>query len=114
MKKLLVFAVAAVASSGAAAQSTGRYLVSDPTTVTRVTHCVYTRPSTPAPIVYESPVEDVVGGKRCKIDLTSISDPRTGTVTVAFKDSAVGEVGPSASFTFLVPLSGATGLRLSN
>lgn len=114
MKKTLVFIVGTVVSTGAAAQSTGRYLVSDPTDVARVTHCVYTRPSTPSPIVTEHPVEVVPTGKRCKIDLVSMNDPRTGTVTVAFKDSALQEVGPSASFTFLVPIPGATGLRVSN
>lgn len=107
-------AVTALVAAPAFGQSTGRYLVSDPTDVVRVTHCVYTRPSTPAPIVTESPVEVVTGGKRCKFDLIAMNDPRTGTVTVAYKDAVAQEVGPTSSFTFLVPLPTSTGLRISN
>jgi len=86
------------------------FLVSDPTTVARVTHCVMVR-TTPTSVTTEWAVESVTGGKRCKIDLAN--DPQTGTVTVAFKDAAAGEVGPAAAFTFPVPITGPTGLRLS-
>ncbi len=67
--------------------------------------CVYTRA---APV--ESPVVvDVVNGlpangnRICKIDLAT--DPKTGTVTLALRDSVLGVTGPTASFTFPGALS---------
>jgi hypothetical protein len=111
MRKILFLAVvAALTSSSAQAQTPPRYLVSDANAPARVTHCVLTRPTTP-PTVYESPAELVGSMKRCKIDLIGLSIPMIGTVTVAYKDAAVPEVGPSASYTFLDPIPSATGLR---
>ena len=102
MRKLLVL-LAALAPAAQAAP----FLVSDPTTVDRVTHCVLTR----AGVSSESPVEVVTGGKRCKIDLAS--DPKTGTVTVAFKDQVLGDTGPSATFSFPPALQAPQGMRLA-
>lgn len=50
------------------------------------------------------------GNRTCHIDLAS--DPRTGTVTVALKDSIQGDTGPAASFTFGSPLHAPGNLRL--
>jgi len=113
---LRAFAVAGAALAALAigmavrAQVPGQYLVSDWAPYPRITHCVYTR----AGVAVDTPAEQSGMDRRCKVDLLALKDPKTGTVTVAFKDAALGEVGPSASFTFPVPLSAPAGLRLSN
>lgn len=105
MKRLLVLALAVVPCA-VSAQTKWQWLVSDPTTVERVTHCVFTRGA----VSTDSPVEVVTGGKRCKISI--VNDPQTGTVTVAFKDAVLGDVGPSATFPFPSALPGVEGMRV--
>lgn len=74
------------------------FLVSDPIPATQgaytVSHCAYTR----AGVTTNHPVEAVAGGVRCLIDLAS--DPKTGTVQVAFRDGALGVNGPTTGFDF--------------
>lgn len=74
------------------------FLVSDPIPAVQgaylIDSCAYVRSgSTSYPAV-----EVVAGGVRCKIDLAG--DPKTGTVTVAFRDSVLGVVGPTSAFAF--------------
>jgi hypothetical protein len=54
-------------------------------------------------------VESVTGGVRCNIDLAS--DAKSGTVTVAFRDSVLGETGPTSNFAFGT-IGAPSGLRL--
>lgn len=74
------------------------FLVSDPAPQVQgaytVSHCAYTRGTTTT----LHAVETVTGGIRCRIDLAS--DPKTGTVTVAFRDNALGVTGSTATFSF--------------
>jgi hypothetical protein len=75
------------------------FLIGD-VTDTRADTCIYTRSSSvSSPVVVDATNGLPANGNRiCKIDLAS--DPRTGTVTVALKDSIQGDTGPTASFTF--------------
>ena len=63
--------------------------------------CVYRRGAvdTPSPIVVD-PVNGLPanGNRICKIDLAS--DPRTGTVSVAVRDSVLNQTSAFASYTF--------------
>lgn len=74
------------------------FLVSDPVPASQgaytISHCAYTRSG----VTTNHAVEAVTGGVRCRIDLAS--DPRTGTVSVAFRDNALTTDGPATSFTF--------------
>lgn len=74
------------------------FLVSDPVPASQgaytISHCSFTRGTTTT----THPVEAVTGGVRCRIDLAS--DPRTGTVQVAFRDNALATDGPSTPFAF--------------
>ncbi len=74
------------------------FLVSDPVPASQgaytISHCAYTRSG----VTTNHAVEAVTGGVRCRVDLAS--DPRTGTVSVAFRDNALATDGPAASFTF--------------
>ncbi len=93
MRKLIalaLFALPAVANA--------QFLVSDPVPsgqgVYTISHCAFTRGT----VTTLSPVEVVTGGVRCHIDLSA--DPKTGTVTVAYRDNVLGVTGPTSSLTF--------------
>ena len=89
------------------------FLIGDvPASATRADQCVYTRgaPVT-SPIVVDAVNGLPANGNRiCKIDLAA--DPKTGTVTVALKDSVLGDTGPTASFSFPTTLTAPTNLRV--
>lgn len=73
--------------------------------------CVYTRgaPVT-SPIVVDAVNGNPAFGNRiCKIDLAS--DPKTGTVTVAVRDSVLGITSTATSYTFAT-VSPPTNFRL--
>jgi hypothetical protein len=78
----------------------------------RANQCVYTRgtPVTSAVVVDAVNGLPANGNRVCKIDLAS--DPRTGTVTLAVRDTVLGDTSPAASYTFAAPLSAPTNLRL--
>ena len=78
----------------------------------RANQCVYTRGTPVTSAVVVDPVNGLPanGNRICKIDLAS--DPRTGTVTVAVRDTVQGDTSPTASFTFVAPLSAPSNFRL--
>jgi hypothetical protein len=106
MRKLIFAAL--LASAGAFGNP---FLIGD-VTDTRADTCIYTRSSSvSSPVVVDAVNGLPANGNRiCKIDLAS--DPRTGTVTLALKDSIQGDTGPTASFTFGLPLHAPGNLRL--
>jgi hypothetical protein len=79
---------------------------------TRADTCIYTRTTAVSSAVVVDAVNGLPanGNRVCKIDLAS--DPRTGTVTLALKDSILGDTGPAASYTFPVALHAPGNLRL--
>jgi hypothetical protein len=76
------------------------FLVSDPVPAVQgaftIDTCAYTR----AGVIAFSPVDPVAGqGVRCKVDLAT--DPRTGSVSLAFRDSVLLPAGgPTTAFSF--------------
>ena len=74
--------------------------------------CVYTRggTSTNSPIVVDATNGNPTYGNRiCKVDLAS--DPKTGSVTLAVRDSVTGQTSTATSFTFPT-VSAPTNLKL--
>jgi hypothetical protein len=105
MLRTLLAALALFATPAFAAP----FLVSDPVPAVQgaytINQCAYTRGST---TTFHA-VESVTGGVRCNIDLAS--DAKSGTVTVAFRDSVLGETGPTSNFAFGT-IGAPSGLRL--
>lgn len=75
--------------------------------------CVFRRGAvdTPSPIVVD-PVNGLPanGNRICKIDLAA--DPRTGTVSVAVRDSVLNQTSAFASYTFPATPSAPSNFRL--
>lgn len=108
MKRILFVLAFLFASPALAAP----FLIGD-VSAARADQCVYTRGAS----VTTSPVQvDAVNGlpangnRVCKIDLAT--DPKTGTVSLALRDTIAGETGPAASFTFPTALPAPGNLRV--
>jgi hypothetical protein len=95
------------ATSAAAAP----FLVADVPPGGNPDQCVFTRTvGVTSPIVVDAVNGLPANGNRiCKVDLAA--DPKTGTVTLALRDSVLGVTGPTASYAFGV-ISAPSNLRV--
>lgn len=111
MKRINALSAAVFAFLWSALASAAPFLIGDVADA-RADQCVYTRGAPVTSPVVVDPVngKPANGNRICKIDLAS--DPRTGTVTIAVKDSVQGDTSPTASFTFGAPLAAPTNFKL--
>lgn len=108
MRRLMMLLLLAVLPMSVSAAP---FLIAD-VSAANADQCVYTRGApVNSPVVVDAVNGLPANGNRiCRVDLGS--DPRTGTVTLALRDSVLGVTGPTASYTFPGALPAPGNLRL--